>query len=99
MNNMAQLIDAMKQSYLSLLAVLLSVTGLFADTLAYWNFKSSSSSTASCRGIEGVHTSIAADLGAGTLLREVYDGKFDDFNGSMTNATAPEARHSDRSTF
>ena len=99
MNVMARILDAMKQSLLSLLAVLLSATGLFADTVAYWNFKSPSSPTASSRGVGGIPTSIAANLGTGTLLREVYAGKVDDFNGSTTNATAPDARNSDRSTF
>lgn len=54
--------------------------------VAYWNFNGLSISTASAPGSGGVPTSIAADLGSGTVGLSDWGGTVDDFAGSTLNA-------------
>jgi hypothetical protein len=57
-----------------------------AEVIAYWNFNSLSIGSASAPGTGGVPTTIAADLGSGTLSLADWTGLVDDFGGSTLNA-------------
>lgn len=57
-----------------------------ASTVAYWNFNSFGPiTTASVPGSGGVPTSIAADIGTGTVSLTGWLGNVDDFGGSTIN--------------
>jgi hypothetical protein len=59
-----------------------------ADTVAYWNFNSLSIGTAAVPGVGGVPSTIAADIGTGSLSLAAWTGTIDDFGGSTLNAQA-----------
>lgn len=60
----------------------------FADTVAYWNFNSLSIATPNPPGSGGVPTSIAADIGSGSISLTDWTGTVDDFAGSTLNTQA-----------
>lgn len=87
MEGMATLSPAvMKHTTLACIVLLTTATGLFADTVAYWNFNSLSIATASTPGNGGVPTTISPNIGSGTLSLAGYAGAVDDFAGSTINA-------------
>lgn len=81
----------MKHTTLACIALLTTATGLFADTVAYWNFNSLSIATVNTPGNGGVPTSIAPNTGSGTLSLAGYAGGVDDFAGSTINAQNGDA--------
>jgi endonuclease I len=78
---------AMKRNLFFLFAALLSASGLYADTVAYWNFNNLPAiTTAGVPGTGVIPTSVAPTSGAGTLSLTGYTGAVDDFAGSTLNA-------------
>jgi len=81
----ARIFEAMKKTPLTLLAILMTASGLPADTVAYWNFNSLLIGTASAPGAGGVPPSITANQGTGTVSLTGWTGLVDDFAGSTIN--------------
>jgi hypothetical protein len=82
----------MKRNLFFLFAALISASGLYADTVAYWNFNNIPAiTTANVPGVGGIPTSVAVTSGAGTLSLTGYTGAVDDFAGSTINAIGADA--------
>lgn len=88
MEGMAAISSAvMKHTTLACIVLLTTATGLFADTVAYWNFNSLSPFTSAVTpGTGGMPTSFTPDIGAGTLSLTGYGGTVAGFAGDGTNA-------------